>query len=128
MAPFASLGVDPDRGPPLGLPLGQACELAGITVDAYIEIYDVSASLAFAGVDELLSGLDRWAVCSNKTRTSGDAELARLGWTPALTMFSEDFGGGPKRLEPVLEALGLGRSEERRVGKGVFGTWRYRWS
>src|SRR3546814_14352646 len=44
MAPFASLGVDPDRVPPLGLPLGQACELAGITVDAYIAIYDVSAS------------------------------------------------------------------------------------
>src|SRR3546814_5134170 len=83
---------------PLGLPLGQACELAGITVDAYIEIYDVSASLAFAGVDELLSGLDRWAVCSNKTRTSGDAELARLGWTPELTMFSEDLDRKSTRL------------------------------
>src|SRR3546814_1266991 len=97
MAPFASPGVDPDRVPPLGLPLGQACELAGITVDAYIEIYDVSASLAFAGVDQLLSGLDRWAVCSNKTRHSVDAELARLGWIPALAMFSEDFGGGDRK-------------------------------
>ena len=33
-------------------------------------------------------------------------ELARLGWTPEVALFSDAFDG-PKRLPPVLDALGL---------------------
>lgn len=116
MAPFSALGVDPDRIPTLGLPLGEACARAGISVPDYMAHYDDSIVVAFDGVDEMLSQLDRWAVCSNKTRASGVAELARLGWEPELTMFSEDFGGLPKRLEPVLERMGLAPAEVVFVG------------
>jgi HAD superfamily hydrolase (TIGR01549 family) len=105
-APFARLGVDPDTIP-LGLPAGEACDLAGVSLDAYLECYDTAAVAAFPGVDELLVGLPRWALCSNKARRSAGAELVRLGWTPEVALFSEDFGGGPKRLSPVLDRLGL---------------------
>jgi phosphoglycolate phosphatase-like HAD superfamily hydrolase len=46
-------------------------------------------------------------VCSNKHPVSGRAELARLGWTPEVACFTDAFGGGPKRLAPVLGALDL---------------------
>jgi HAD superfamily hydrolase (TIGR01549 family) len=105
--PFTALGVAADRLPPLGLPLGEACELVGVRVADYLDRYDATAVKAFPGVDELLNALPRWAVCSNKARASGRTELERLGWTPELAMFSEDFGGRPKVLQPVLDALGL---------------------
>jgi HAD superfamily hydrolase (TIGR01549 family) len=107
LAPFALLGVHPDRVPPLGLPLVAACEQAGILVEDYEAAYDLDAVQPFPGVDELLAALHRWAVCSNKTRRAGHSELARLGWTPELALFSDDFDGRPKVLAPVLEALGL---------------------
>ena len=116
MAPFTALGVEPDRVPPLGLPLGEACTYAGISVDDYLHHYDDAATLAFPGVDAMLARLDRWAVCSNKLRVSGLAELARLGWEPELALFSEDFDGGRKRLEPALDALGLTPAEAVFVG------------
>lgn len=105
-APFAALGVDP-ASVPLGLPLIAACDLVGITVEAYLDEYDPTGVTAFPGVAEMLAELDRWAVCSNKQRASGVAELDRLGWEPALALFSDDFGGQPKRLGPVLDALAL---------------------
>ena len=78
-APFAALGVDPATIP-LGLPLVEACDLAGITVDAYVAEYDLTAVAPFPGVTEMLAELDRWAVCSNKLRASG---LERAGmFTP----------------------------------------------
>ena len=67
--------------------------------------YDLSAATPFPGVDALLGQLDRWALCSNKSRASGMAELERLGWNPAVALFSDDFGGRPKVLGPVLAAL-----------------------
>ncbi|MGQ0433549.1 MAG: HAD family hydrolase [Microthrixaceae bacterium] len=105
-APFAALGVDP-ASIPLGLPLVEACALAGITVDAYVAEYDLAAVAAFPGVPEMLAELDRWAVCSNKLRSAGVAELDRLGWVPELALFSDDFGGRPKRLGPVLDAMAI---------------------
>jgi phosphoglycolate phosphatase-like HAD superfamily hydrolase len=45
-------------------------------------------------------------VCSNKTRSSGWAELDALGWQPAVALFADDFGG-PKHLGPVLDLLGV---------------------
>jgi phosphoglycolate phosphatase-like HAD superfamily hydrolase len=107
LAPFHALGVGAERIPPLGLPLGEACAAAGIAVEDYVARYDLDAVQPFPGVDELLRALPRWAVCSNKTRLSGLSELARLGWQPELALFSEDFDGRPKRLGPVLDALGL---------------------
>lgn len=105
-APFTALGVDAATIP-LGLPLGAACDLAGVSVDAYLAAYDGTTVEPFPGVSEMVRQLDRWAVCSNKTGASGRAELVRLGWFPAVAMFSEDFDGRPKALGPVLAELGL---------------------
>ena len=110
VAPFIALGVDPSSLP-LGLPLGEACHLAGITVADYVTHYDETAVQPFPGVEDLLRSLERWGLCSNKERGSGLAELARLGWTPTVALFSDDFGGRPKELAPVLAALDL-RAEE----------------
>ena len=114
-APFAALGVDPDSVP-LGLPLVAACALAGVEVDDYLAAYDSTSVQPFAGVDDLLGQLGRWAVCSNKARPSGAAELTRLGWAPEVALFSEDFAGRPKELVPVLEALGLGPADVVFIG------------
>ena len=103
-APFEVLGVP---APPLGLPLVDACALVGVTVDDYLAHYDTSSVCAFPGVDELLASLDRWGLCSNKQRTSGHAELRRLGWSPTVALFSEDFDCRPKTVVPALERLGV---------------------
>jgi phosphoglycolate phosphatase-like HAD superfamily hydrolase len=107
LAPFTALAVPADRVPPLGLPLVEACALAGVTVDEYLDLYDATAVKPFPGVEDLLAQLPRWAVCSNKARASGVQELQRLGWAPELALFSDDFGGQQKRLQPVLDALAL---------------------
>lgn len=106
LAPFTAFGVDA-ASIPLGLPLGEACELAGIRLEDYLAAYDDSIVQSFPGVSEMLGQLDRWAVCSNKAGVSGRAELARLGWSPIVALFSEDFDGQPKRLAPVLTALSV---------------------
>jgi len=105
-APWSVLGVDADLVP-LGLPLGEACRRAGVTVDAYLEHYDTSVALPFPGVAELVAALDRWAVVSNKDRSSGRRELERLGWRPDVALFSDDFDGREKELAPVLTSLAL---------------------
>ena len=107
IAPFLALGLAHDDLPPLGLPLGEACEQAGITVEAYLDRYDPAAALPFPGVAEVLTGLGRWGLASNKDRTSGHRELARLGWAPEVALFSDDFGGAEKQLAPLLAALTL---------------------
>ena len=114
VAPFLLLGVDRDAIT-FGHTLDVECARLGISVDAYLDAYDDQASQPFAGVSELVSGLERWAVCSNKHAWAGRAELSRLGWEPELAMFSDAFGG-PKRLGPVLEALDLRADEIVFVG------------
>lgn len=104
IAPFDQLGVTP---PALGLPLKEACDLVGITLDTYLARYDRTVVEPFPDVADLLAGLDRWGLCSNKSREVGRAELARLGWEPAAALFSEDFDLGPKRLAPLLDVMGL---------------------
>ena len=116
LAPFAALAVPPERMPPLGLPLVVACEHAGITVEGYLAHYDSDLALPFPGVEDLLAGLDRWGLCSNKQRGSGLRELARLGWEPTIALFSDDFGGRPKSLAPVLEALEVAPADALFVG------------
>ena len=44
------------------------------------------------------------------------AELARLGWTPEIALFSDHFDWAHKSLGPVLEALGLSAAEVVMVG------------
>lgn len=107
LAPYTALGIDPADHPPLGLPLGEACDRIGVTVAAYLKLYDPTAVQPFAGVVDLLAGLDRWGLASNKERTSGNRELARLGWQPTVALFTDDFHGGPKQLGPLLGAMAL---------------------
>jgi phosphoglycolate phosphatase-like HAD superfamily hydrolase len=114
-APWHLLGVDPDLVP-LGLPLVEACDRAGVTVEAYLAHYDPSTALPFPGISELLDALGRWGLASNKERSSGRRELERLGWTPDVALFSDDFGGQEKQLGPLLEAMALGAREVVFIG------------
>jgi phosphoglycolate phosphatase-like HAD superfamily hydrolase len=106
VAPYLALGV-PESELTFGHVVADECPRLGLDLEDYVSRYDVAAAQPFAGVDELVAGLDRWAVCSNKVRRCGLAELERLGWAPAVALFAEDFGGGPKRVAPALEALGV---------------------
>ena len=117
VASFVAAGV-PAEEVTFGHVLADECERLGISLDSYLEHYDEDAAQPFAGVVDLVAEvvrLGRWAVCSNKHPRSGRAELARLGWEPDIVMFSDSFDG-PKRLEPVLEALGVTAAEVVFVG------------
>jgi HAD superfamily hydrolase (TIGR01549 family) len=114
VAPFVALGV-PREDITFGHVLADECARLGIDVDDYLAHYDQDQATPFPGVDELLSHLDRWAVCSNKHPGPGAHELRRLGWTPQVALFSDAFEGS-KRLGPVLAALGLGPAEVVFVG------------
>jgi phosphoglycolate phosphatase-like HAD superfamily hydrolase len=102
--PFTTLGIDVEMVP-WGLPLPEACEQVGVTVADYLALYDPTIAQPYPGVDDLLARLDRWGVCSNKHPDSGPAELHRLHWAPEAAWFND--GRGPKRLDPVLEEMGL---------------------
>lgn len=102
---FLTLGVDRDSIS-FGHVIAHECLRLGISLEAYVDAYDVEAASPFPGVSDLVAGLGHWAICSNKHPVSGGAELSRLGWTPQVAMFADVFEG-PKRLGPVLDALGL---------------------
>lgn len=105
-APFVALGVPRDEVT-FGHVVADECARLGVTLDDYLSRYDVSAAPPYPGVDELLSALPApWALCSNKVARYGRAEVERLGWHPQVALFADDFGG-PKRLGPVVDALGL---------------------
>lgn len=104
-APFLALGVAPEQIS-FGHVLEHECDRLGISVEDYLRNYDDTIAQPFAGVEDMVRELDRWAVCSNKEARSGRAELDRLGWRPEVALFADDFGG-PKHLPPVLDALGL---------------------
>lgn len=111
---FVTLGVE--RGDvSFGHVLTEECDRLGIDVAAYLAAYDPTTAHPYQGVDELVRGLGRWAVCSNKNGDVGRAELARWGWEPEVALFTDAFGG-PKRLEPVLAALDLDPREAVFVG------------
>jgi phosphoglycolate phosphatase-like HAD superfamily hydrolase len=109
LAPFLALGVARESIG-RGLPVAEECARHGVTVDDYVAAYDTTVVTPYPGVAEMVAGLGRWAVCSNKHPSSGRAELGRLGWNPELALFTDAFDG-PKRLGPVLEALGVGAQE-----------------
>ena len=114
MAPFLALGV-PREEITFGHVVAEECERLGLSLDDYLDHYDEALAQPFPGVEELLGGLERWAVCSNKHPRSGRAELTRLGWEPEVSLFADTFGG-PKRLGPVLDALALPPSDVVFVG------------
>jgi len=99
-----ALGV-PASEVTFGHVVADECRRLGLAVEDYLARYDVTAAQPYPGVEELVAGLGRWAVCSNKVRRFGVAELARLGWAPEVALFADDFAGGPKRVAPVLEEL-----------------------
>ena len=103
-APFVALGVPADQIT-FGHTLAVECDRLGLEVDAYLAHYDDQLALPFAGVEELIAQLDRWALCSNKHQLAGKAEVGRLGWQPDVAMFADSFDG-PKQLAPVLDAIG----------------------
>jgi phosphoglycolate phosphatase len=117
-AAFVACGV-PLESVTRGHVVADECDRLGIALDDYLEAYDTDASKPFDGVEELLATLDAaqvtWAVCSNKHPRAAHAELERLGWAPAVALFADAFDG-PKRLEPVLEALGVAAVEVLFVG------------
>jgi len=113
--PYLKLGFT-EADVMLGRLLVDECERLGITVEDYLAHYDSASVQPFPGVEDVLRRLPRWAVASNKVRASGTAELARLGWEPAVALFAEDFGGRSKYLQPVLDALGVDAGEVVFVG------------
>jgi HAD superfamily hydrolase (TIGR01549 family) len=113
--PFIRLGV-PAEEVTFGHLLHDECERLGISMEAYLQHYDSSDVRPFDGVEDVLRQLPRWAVCSNKVRLVGAAELERFGWKPAVALFAEDFGGRLKHLAPVLELIDAEASEVLFVG------------
>jgi HAD superfamily hydrolase (TIGR01549 family) len=114
VAAFVRCGV-PAESVTFGHLITDECARLGIPIDRYLGEYDPSEVEPFAGVAELLASLDRWAVASHKDRDTAHAELRALGWLPEIALFAQDFGG-PKNLELVLAALGLGSSDVVFVG------------
>ena len=113
--PFLRLGV-PRSDIRLGPLLVDECARLGFEVAEYLAHYDPSGVQPYPGVEDVLRQLDRWAVCSNKLRDDGQAQLGRFGWTPACALFAEDFDGDPKSLPPVLARLGVDAADIVFVG------------
>lgn len=103
---FVALGV-PAGEVTWGHVVADECARLGLSLDDYLAAYDTEVAQPFPGVETMLATIGRWAVCSNKHPRSGLSELARLGWNPEVALFSDAFNG-PKRLGPVLDALGVG--------------------
>ena len=112
---FVALGVPPGAVT-YGHVLADECERLGLALDDYLAAYDLDAAQPFPGVADLVARLDRWAVVSNKHGDSGRAELARLGWEPAVALFADAFDGAAKQLQPALDALGVGPDDVVFVG------------
>jgi HAD superfamily hydrolase (TIGR01549 family) len=113
--PFLQLGV-PQSEISFGHAISEECDRLGISMDAYVDAYDVGSVLPFPGVPEVVPKLGRWALCSNKHPLSGRAELERLGWEPELAVFADHFDWRHKTLVPVLDAMGLRAADVVMVG------------
>ena len=102
---FVALGID-RKEITFGHVLADECVRLGLSVEDYVSAYDTTQALPFAGVTELVTSFDRWAVCSNKHPISGRVELERLQWFPEAALFADAFLG-PKQLTPLLEMLAI---------------------
>lgn len=109
VAPFLALGV-PLEDIGRGRPAAEECARHGISIEEFVAAYDTDVVQPYPGAAELVAGLERWAVCSNKHQDSGWAELTRLGWQPDVALFTDAFDG-PKTLAPVLALMGVSASE-----------------
>ncbi len=114
VAAFVRCGV-PAEQVTFGHVITEECERLGLSVRDYVAAYDPSDVRPFDGVTELLAAVPRWAVASHKDRETGRAELTALGWEPECAFFTQDFGGA-KRLDVVLDALGLSAGDVGFVG------------
>ena len=103
VAPFVALGVRLGGHRPGPVRWPTSAPASASRSRSYVAAYDTEVVQPFPGAAELVAGLDRWAVCSNKHQDSGRAELARLGWQPEVALFTDAFDG-PKALAPVLDA------------------------
>jgi phosphoglycolate phosphatase-like HAD superfamily hydrolase len=115
VAPFLALGIE-RSAIRFGPPVAEECARLGIPLDHYVNAYDPALASPFPGVSEVLAGLGRWALCSNKHQVPGHLELIRYGWTPEVALFTDAFAGRPKRLDPVLAQLGLDAGEVLFIG------------
>ncbi|MBS1839141.1 MAG: HAD-IA family hydrolase [Actinobacteria bacterium] len=115
VAPFLQLGV-PREQIDFGHVISEECDRLGISLDRYVELYDTSVVAPFDGIEQVVGQLDRWALCSNKHPASGRPELARLGWSPEVAMFTDAFGWRHKSLRPLLDALGVAADAVAMVG------------
>jgi phosphoglycolate phosphatase-like HAD superfamily hydrolase len=115
LAPFLAMGV-PLEAIGFGRPYAEECARLGIEPAAYVAAYDTGVVEPYTGVHDLMSALERFSLCSNKATVSGEAELARLGWTPDVARFADSFEGGAKSLVPLLEDLGLAGEQVLYVG------------
>ncbi len=112
---FVRLGISADRIT-FGHVIGEECRRLGLSLDDFVAAYDPVKARPFPEVAELLDSLDGYGICSNKDGRIGRLELKQWGWSPAVALFTEDFGGGPKSLVPVLDALGLAAGDVVFVG------------
>jgi len=106
---FVALGIAREEIT-FGHVLAEECHRLGLSVEDYVAAYDPAQAQPFPGVEELVSELGRWAVCSNKHPVSGYAELERLQWSPEIALFADAFGG-PKELQPVLQLLAVSAAD-----------------
>ena len=113
-AAFAAVGVAAEDITYGHVPSDE-CRRLGIDLAEFLAAYDPAGAQPYPGVADLVTGLGRWAICSNKEGGPARAEIARLGWQPAVALFSGDFGG-PKQLAPILAALGIAASEAFFIG------------
>ena len=118
IAPFLELGID-RNDITFGHAVAEECQRLGISLDDYVDAYDVHIVQPFDGVAEVLTEIPRWSVFSNKHPRSGRAELDRLGWQPELVMFSDEFDWAHKRLGPVLERLQLTANDVVMIGDSL---------
>ncbi len=112
---FVVLGVDRSEIT-FGHAIAVEVERLGLSLEGYADAYREDVVAPFPGVAEVVPQLGRWALCSNKHPRSGIAELARLGWDPEVAVFSDHFDWAHKRLEPVLEMMGLRADQVAMVG------------
>lgn len=112
---FVHLGVERSTIT-FGHAIGEELDRLGLSLEAYATAYDDAVAQPFPGVDEVVPELGRWALCSNKHPISARAELERLGWSPEVALFAEDFGWAHKRIEPILDVLQLDPASVAVVG------------
>lgn len=115
LLPFDQVGVD-RADVVMGSAVAEECERLGVSMEDYVAAYDTEVVEPYPGVTEMLQGMPRWAVLSNKHPDSAISEIRRLGWEPEVLMCADAFGWAHKSLQPLLEAMGLSAGEIVMVG------------